>query len=118
MDLQVPPTLVAAVRALARDTVRGFTFVRPDGSERHLPFAEICREAERRAGHFVARGLTKGQRVALVIPDGDEFVLSFLGATFAGLVPVPITRSSPSRTSPATTTPSGTSSRRAARAFS
>jgi fatty-acyl-CoA synthase len=90
MVLQVPPTLVAAVRALAHDTVRGFTFVRPDGSERHVPFAEICREAEQRAGHFVARGLTKGQRVALVIPDGDEFVLSFLGATFAGLVPVPI----------------------------
>ncbi len=86
----VPPTLVAAVRALAHDTVLGFTFVRPDGSERHIPFADICAEAERRAGHFVARGLEKGQRVALVIPDGDEFVLSFLGATFAGLVPVPI----------------------------
>jgi fatty-acyl-CoA synthase len=26
----------------------------------------------------------------MVIPDGDEFVLSFLGATYAGLVPVPI----------------------------
>ena len=86
----VPPTLVAAVRALAHDTVRGFTFVRPDGSERHLPFAEICQQAEHRAGHLIARGLAKGDRVALVIPDGDEFVLSFLGAAFAGLVPVPI----------------------------
>ena len=26
----------------------------------------------------------------MVIPEGDEFVLSFLGALFAGVVPVPI----------------------------
>jgi fatty-acyl-CoA synthase len=38
----------------------------------------------------VRRGLEKGDRLALVIPDGDEFVLSFLGAIVAGIVPVPM----------------------------
>src|SRR6185295_16259515 len=51
---------------------------------------DVHDEAVRRGAHLAARGLKKGDRVALVIPDGDEFVLSFLGAIFAGVVPVPI----------------------------
>lgn len=86
----VAPTLVDAVRALADDHVRGFTFVRSDGSERLYSFHDMAAEAERRAGHLAARGLRKGDRLALVMPEGDEFVLSFLGALFAGVVPVPI----------------------------
>jgi fatty-acyl-CoA synthase len=84
------PTLVEAVRALAGDRARGFVFVRPDGTERLYTFHDIADECERRAGHLAARGLRKGDRLAMVIPDGDEFVLSFLGALFAGVVPVPI----------------------------
>lgn len=86
----VPPTLVDAVNELARTSALGFTFTRSDGSERHMPFAEIREEARRRACHFAARGLVKGDRLALVVPDPDEFVLSFLGAIFAGVVPVPM----------------------------
>jgi fatty-acyl-CoA synthase len=81
---------VHAVGQLADDTARGFVFVRPDGSERFCSFRTIHEEATRRGAHFAARDLNKGDRVALVIPDGDEFVLSFLGAIYAGLVPVPI----------------------------
>ena len=80
----VAPTLVDAVRAVAHDRARGFVFVRADGSERLCTFHEIALEAERRGAQLVARGLRKGDRLALVIPDGDEFVLSFLGALFAG----------------------------------
>ncbi|HRG97029.1 MAG TPA: fatty acyl-AMP ligase [Polyangiaceae bacterium] len=86
----VPPTLVDAVNELARTSALGFTFTRSDGAERHMPFAEIREEARRRACHFAARGLVKGDRLALVVPDPDEFVLSFLGAIFAGVVPVPM----------------------------
>jgi fatty-acyl-CoA synthase len=84
------PTLVDAVRSLGDDRARGFVFVRPDGTERLYAFHEIAAECERRAGHLAARGMRKGDRLAMVIPDGDEFVLSFLGALFAGVVPVPI----------------------------
>jgi fatty-acyl-CoA synthase len=87
---QVAPTLVDAVRSLAQDDVRGYVFVRTDGSERLWTFKALAEEAERRGGAFRALGLAKGDRLALVLPDGEEFVLSFLGALFAGVIPVPI----------------------------
>jgi fatty-acyl-CoA synthase len=90
MQYRLAPTLVDAVRALASDDTRGFVFVHPDGTERVCTFQQIAVEAERRAAHLAAQGLRKGDRLALVIPDGDEFVLSFVGALFAGVVPVPI----------------------------
>jgi fatty-acyl-CoA synthase len=87
---QVAPTLVDAVRALAADRERGFVFVRPDATERFVSFHDLGREAEQRAANLAALGLVPGDRVAMVVPDGDEFVLSFLGALFGGMVPVPI----------------------------
>jgi len=87
---QVAPTLVDAARSLAQDDVRGYVFVRADGSERLWTFKALAEEAERRGSAFRALGLAKGDRLALVLPDGEEFVLSFLGALFAGVVPVPI----------------------------
>jgi fatty-acyl-CoA synthase len=87
---QIAPTLVDAVRNRASDWERGFVFVQPDGSERHYSFADIAAEAERRGAALRARGMAKGDRLAMVVPSGDEFVLSFLGALFAGVVPVPI----------------------------
>lgn len=87
---RVPPTLVEAIRALHDRTDRGFVFVKPDGSERFVSFQEIGVLAERRAADLHARGLVKGDRVAIAVPDPDEFVLSFLGAVMGGLVPVPI----------------------------
>jgi fatty-acyl-CoA synthase len=86
----VAPTLPAAIRQLAQHTGRGFVFVRPDGTERFCAFSELCDQAERRAAALHARGLKKGDRLAIVVPDPDEFVLSFLGAVMGGIVPVPI----------------------------
>ncbi|MBN9166559.1 MAG: hypothetical protein BGO98_45295 [Myxococcales bacterium 68-20] len=86
----VPPTLSEALRQLADRDQRGFVFVRPDGTERFCSFRELGIEAERRAADFHARGLVKGDRLAIAVPDPDEFVLSFLGAVMGGIVPVPI----------------------------
>jgi fatty-acyl-CoA synthase len=89
----VAPTLPAAIRQLAARadaTQRGFVFVRPDGTERFCSFADLCDQAERRAADLHARGLKKGDRLAIVVPEPDEFVLSFLGAVMGGIVPVPI----------------------------
>jgi fatty-acyl-CoA synthase len=86
----VAPTLPAAIRQLAGHADRGFVFVRPDGTERFCAFAELCDQAERRAADLHARGLKKGDRLAIVVPEPDEFVLSFLGAVMGGIVPVPI----------------------------
>jgi fatty-acyl-CoA synthase len=87
---RVPPTLSEALRQLANRTDRGFVFVRPDGTERFCSFRDVGIEAERRAADFHARGLVKGDRLAIAVPDPDEFVLSFLGAIMGGIVPVPI----------------------------
>ena len=92
----VAPTLAEAVRQLARDDERrdaagrGFVFVRPDGSERFVRWSELCERAEHRAADLHALGLRKGDRLAIVVPEPDEFVLSFLGAVMGGIVPVPI----------------------------
>src|SRR5262245_14856345 len=86
----VPPTLPLAIRALAGDHHRGFVFVRPAGTERFCSFHELAVEAEKRAADLHARGLVKGDRLAVAVPDPDEFVLSFLGAIMGGIVPVPI----------------------------
>jgi fatty-acyl-CoA synthase len=89
----VAPTLPQAIRHLAQHTeanVKGFVFVRPDGTERFCAFSELCEQAERRAASLHAKGLKKGDRLAIVVPDPDEFVLSFLGAVMGGIVPVPI----------------------------
>ena len=106
------PTLVGAVRAIADDCERGFVFVKPDSTEKLYTFHDLAAEAERRAGQLVARGLRKGDRVALVIPDGDEFVLSFLGnAVRRWRSCADVIRKSVSRTSRVITTPSRTSCR-------
>lgn len=91
----VAPTLPAAIRQLAKldertAGSRGFVFVRPDGTERFCSWTELCDQAERRAADLHARGLKKGDRLAIVVPEPDEFVLSFLGAVMGGIVPVPI----------------------------
>ncbi len=90
---QVAPTLTDAIRLLGDKTdadKRGYVFVRPDGTERFCSFREVGIEAEKRAADLHARGLKKGDRVAIAVPDPDEFVLSFLGAVMGGIVPVPI----------------------------
>ncbi len=83
-------TDVAGLTGLNEVAERGFVFVRPDGTERSCSFAELAYQAERRAANLHACGLKKGDRLAIVVPDPDEFVLSFLGAVMGGIVPVPI----------------------------
>jgi len=83
-------TLVEALEWIPRRPGRGLRFVSADGLERFYTYAEVWQEALRRAAHLAAHGLRRGDRLALVIPEGHEFVLAFLGAAVAGIVPVPI----------------------------
>lgn len=83
-------TLVDALSALPRGDARGLRFVSAHGDEHFYSYETLEREARLRAMKLTALGLNKGDRVALVIPDPEAFILSFLGASLAGLVPVPI----------------------------
>ncbi|WP_437602310.1 fatty acyl-AMP ligase [Sorangium sp. So ce590] len=69
---------------------RAIRFVRSSGEERAISYAELWLEARRRAHALRKLGLAKGDRVALILTEADEFVLTFVGALTAGIVAVPM----------------------------
>src|SRR5262245_13571182 len=83
-------TLIDALRAVARHTEKGITFVRSDGREQTLSYRQVWDEACRRAQFLRERGIGKGDRVVLTLPEPDDFVLTFFGSLAAGAVPVPL----------------------------
>ena len=73
--------------------VPGFTA--PDGSavgesEASYSYLAVEHASARFGGALQALGLRKGDRAALILPNNDDFVLCFLGAIRAGIIPVPI----------------------------
>src|SRR5439155_1507547 len=67
-----------------------YTFVDRDGTEHVVPFAVLRDSARALGGALRARGLDRGDCVALVIPEAAGFLTTFLGASAAGLVPTPL----------------------------
>jgi fatty-acyl-CoA synthase len=61
-----------------------------EASEASFSFAAVERMSARFGGALQALGLRKGDRVALILPNNDDFVLCFLGAIRAGIIPAPI----------------------------
>ncbi len=84
------PNLVAAIDAGKGLTSKGYTFTDRDSDGEFYSFERLREEAMRRAAHFRSYGLKKGDRLAMVVPDGEDFVPTFLGAVWAGIVPVPL----------------------------
>jgi fatty-acyl-CoA synthase len=72
------------------DTSRGASGDAPDSSEASFSYTAVERATARFGGALQALGLRKGDRVALILPTNDDFILCFLGAIRAGIVPVPI----------------------------
>jgi acyl-CoA synthetase (AMP-forming)/AMP-acid ligase II len=98
-------TLCQAIEDAAKaEPTRGFRFFPetgipgyippgPDGAataEASFSYTALERMTARFGGALQALGLRKGDRVALILPNNDDFVLCFLGAVRAGIVPVPI----------------------------
>ena len=70
---------------------RGLNFHDPRGAlTRVYPFAELRADALIAARRLIARGITPGDRVALVAETGPEFAALFCGAIYAGAWPVPL----------------------------
>src|SRR5208283_1704186 len=59
-------------------------------SEASYSYTAVERVSARFGGAMQALGVRKGDRVALFLPANDDFVLCFLGAIRAGIIPVPI----------------------------
>ena len=70
---------------------RGFNFHDARGQlARPYPFRELREDALAHARRLRARGITKGDRVALIAETGPEFAALFFGAVYAGAWPVPL----------------------------
>src|SRR5947199_2637382 len=84
--------VVPALNACEGEHSRGFTFTgaRGPGEDLFLSFHDLRLAAQRRAAHYAAAGLGRGDRVALVVPEGEQFSPAFMGALWIGLIPVPL----------------------------
>jgi fatty-acyl-CoA synthase len=83
-------SLIEALESAGKLTERGYTFLDGALQPKEWSFAALTKEAKRRGAKLQAMGLEKGDRLAMIIPEPEDFVLSFLGAVTAGIVPVPM----------------------------
>lgn len=84
-------TVAEALEEAASSAKTGYRFVDENSdAEPFFSHGGVERATARWGGAMQAMGLKKGDRVALILPDNADFVLSFLGAVRAGIIPVPI----------------------------
>jgi len=90
-ELVVPvhATVNAALKAAAQSRF-GLTFVDAREQETKLPWAELYARARRMSAALQERGIKPGERVAMVLPTGPDFMDAFFGTLLAGAVPVPL----------------------------
>ncbi len=84
------PRTIAEALVAAAATPRGITTIEHNGRTRPMPYDELLREALAIGGALRARGLARGDRVTLVVPEVSDFIRAFFGIATAGLIPVPL----------------------------
>src|SRR6476659_540518 len=84
----LPPSLVAVLRARVDADPAGEAIVEVGGAR--LTYAQLWDGAARVAGGLRACGIRPGERVALRLPNGADWVVAFFGAQLAGAVAVPV----------------------------
>ncbi len=90
---QPRPRHASLNEALERAAVsgrRGLTFVAADETETSLGWDALRSRAAQVAGALASLGVLPGERVALVLPTGPDFMDAFFGTLLAGAVPVPL----------------------------
>jgi long-chain acyl-CoA synthetase len=83
-----PESLVHMLRASVERNPDGLAIAEVGGER--LTFAELWDRAARVAGGLRAAGLNRGDRAAILLPNGVDWVLAFWGAQLAGVVAVPV----------------------------
>ena len=83
-------TFVEVLRDNSVYTNHAHTFVGMDGSETVISYPDLWKYACQRAHRLHELGLKKGDRVAMILPEPDAFVMAFYGACTGGIVPVPM----------------------------
>jgi fatty-acyl-CoA synthase len=82
-------TLIEMLAAAAQSGV-SLVFVNRKEQDLKVPMARIRERALSIAADLVARGVSRGDRVALVLPTSPEFVECLFGVLCAGAIPVPL----------------------------
>ncbi len=85
----VYPTVNAALKNAASSRF-GLTFVDAREQETKVSWAEVYQRARRLSAALRERGVEPGERVAMVLPTGLDFMDAFFGTLLAGAVPVPL----------------------------
>ena len=90
----VPPqakTLVEALELAAAQEGYGFSHLNDEREAPvFVPYADLRAKARRIAAALQAKGLRKGDRLGLILPDSQDFIATLLGAMVAGVIPVPV----------------------------
>jgi acyl-CoA synthetase (AMP-forming)/AMP-acid ligase II len=91
-------TLVQVLRLRAREAPEktACTFLPDHGGEQRLSYAELDRRARAVAAVLADSGVT-GERVFLLYPPGLDYVVTFLGCLYAGVIAIPAYPPDPSR---------------------
>jgi fatty-acyl-CoA synthase len=72
------------------DAARTHLILLEEGGEQRITFGELHESAAAVAAGLAHRGVTRGDAVALMLPTGREFFITFAGVLLAGAVPVPM----------------------------
>ena len=84
-------TVVEALADAAESTRTGYRFIEETmPSEPFFTYGGVERATAKFAGALQALGLVKGDRLALIQPENQDFIFTFLGALRIGVIPVPI----------------------------
>ncbi len=68
----------------------GLRILRPDGDRREWTYAELARASARLANALSARGLARGDRLGLLLPQTQEALITHLACYRLGAVVVPL----------------------------
>jgi fatty-acyl-CoA synthase len=79
---------IAEALVTASTSGRGVCAIEHDGRSSRIPYETLLAESLAIAAALRARGLSTGDRVAIIIPEVADFIRAFFGITVAGLVPV------------------------------
>lgn len=86
-----PTTLVEMLEGVVHLEEKGYSHLT---SEKEGPlfisYREMNRRIQRVAAALQARGLKKGDRLGLILPDSAQFIDCIFGAMVAGVIPVPV----------------------------
>jgi acyl-CoA synthetase (AMP-forming)/AMP-acid ligase II len=86
--LERPPSLVALLRASVERDAAAVALVEVGGDS--IAYGELWRRAARVAGGLRGAGVARGDRVAIRLGNGIDWVLAFFGAQLLGAVVVPV----------------------------